>query len=56
MSTYNEWNEQAINQLDLQTGLFTAYELIKATKSIQIGKAVGLDEMSAEVWKLDEFQ
>ena len=45
-----------INQLNIQTGLFTAYELTKATKSLQNGKAVGLDEIPAEVWKLDEFQ
>ena len=31
-------------------------ELLKATKSIQNGKAVGLDEIPAEVWKIDDFQ
>ena len=31
-------------------------ELSKATKSIQNGKAVGLDEIPAEVWKIDDFQ
>ena len=40
----------------MQTGIFTEHELTKATKSIQNGKAVGLDEIPDKVWKLDEFQ
>ena len=54
--TYNESTEQGNDQLDIQTGLLTAYELRQATKSIQNGKAIDLDEIPAEVWKLDEFQ
>ena len=30
-------------------------ELLKAVKGIQNGKACGLDEIPAEVWKLEEF-
>ena len=44
--------------MNIKTGLFTAHELTKATKSIKVRKMVGeiLDEIPAEVWKLDEFQ
>ena len=56
ISTYNESIDQANDQLDIKTGLFTVYELRKFTKSFQNGKVVGLDEMPSEVWKLDEFQ
>ena len=51
----NERSDQYITKLDIKTGLFTAYHLIKAIKSIQNGKAVGLDEIPAEVWKLEDF-
>ena len=36
--------------------MFTIQELNNATKSINNGKACGLDEIPAEVWKLTEFQ
>ena len=49
----NERSEQDITKLDIKTGLFTSYELTKAIKSIQNGKAVGLDEIPAEVLKLE---
>ena len=52
----NERSDQDITKLDIKTGLFTSYELTKAIKSIQSGKAVGLDEIPAEVWKLEDFQ
>ena len=52
----NERSDQDITKLDIQTGLFTAYELTKAIKSIQNGKAVGLDKIPAELWKLEDFQ
>ena len=42
-------NEQ---DLDIKRGLFTSDELLKATKRIQHGKAVGLDEIPAEIWKI----
>ena len=35
---------------------FTIDELKIATKSIHNGKAVGLDEIPTQVWKLGEFQ
>ena len=54
--TYNESIEQINDQLDIKTGLFTAYELRKSYKNIQNGKAIGLDEIPVEVWKLDELQ
>ena len=44
------------DQLDIKTGNCTSEELIKSTKSIQNGKATGLDEIPVEVWKLYEFQ
>ena len=31
-------------------------EVMKATNNISYGKAVGLYEIPAEVWKLDEFK
>ena len=31
---YNEYIEQVNDQLDIKTGLFTTYDLRKATKSI----------------------
>ena len=55
----NSGNECIVNtnkHLNIETGPFTAPELSKATKSIQNGKAVGLDEIPAEVWKIDDFQ
>ena len=52
----NERSDQDITKLDIKTGLFTSYELTKDIKSIQSGKAVGLDEILAEVWKLEDFQ
>ena len=42
--------------LDIETGLFKPEELLKATKSVQNGKATRLDEITVEVWKLNEFQ
>ena len=44
------------NELNIKIGLFTIQELNNATKSINDGKACGLDEIPAEVWKLTEFQ
>ena len=54
-------NEEDISQivnseLDIKKGLFTPDGIIIAVRSIQHGKAVGLDEIPAEVWKLGEFQ
>ena len=49
ISTYNESIEQVNDQLDMKTGIFTAYELKQAIKSIQNGKAVCLDEIPAEL-------
>ena len=40
----------------IETGLFKPEELLKATTSVQNGKATGLDEIPIEVWKLNEFQ
>ena len=45
-----------MNNLDINIGLFIKEEVIKATHNISYGKAVGLDEISAEVWKLDDFK
>ena len=42
--------------LDIETGLFKPEELLKAIKSVQNGKATGLDEILVEVWKLNELQ
>ena len=47
---------QIHNKLNIKIGLFTIQELNNATKSIYNGKACGLDEIPAEVWKLTEFQ
>ena len=44
------------NELNIKKGLFTIQELNNATKIINNGKACGLDEIPAEVWKLTEFQ
>ena len=46
-------NEQ---DLDIKRGLFTSDELPKSTKRIQNVKAVGLDEIPAEIWKIPEMQ
>ena len=45
-----------IHKLNIKIGLFTIQELNNATKRINNGKACGLDEIPAEVWKLTEFQ
>ena len=58
-TSINSGNVYIVNtnkQLNIETGPITALELSKATKSIQNGKAVGLDEIPAEVWKIDVFQ
>ena len=47
---------QIHNKLNIKIGLFTIQEHKNATKSINNGKACGLDEIPAEVWKLTEFQ
>ena len=44
------------NELAIKIWHFTIDELKKATKTIQNGKSVGLDEIPAEVCKLGEFQ
>ena len=46
-------NEQ---DLYIKRGLFTSDELLKATNRIQNSKAVGLDEIPAEIWKIPEMQ
>ena len=46
-------NEQ---DLYIKRGIFTSDELLKATKRIQNGKVVGLDEIPAEIWKILEMQ
>ena len=45
-----------MNNLAIKIGLFTKEELMKATNNISYGKAVGLEEISAEVWKIDDFK
>ena len=52
----NTESEYKPEMLDIETGLFKPEELLKATKSVQNGKATGLDEIPVEVWKLNEFQ
>ena len=47
---------QLLYKLDINKGYFTLDELNKSTIIIQNGKAVGLDEIPAEVWKIGEFQ
>ena len=42
--------------MNIKIGLFTIQELNNETKSINNGKACGLDDIPAEVWKLTEFQ
>ena len=42
-------------QLNIKTGSFSMEELQRAIKRIQNGKACGLDDVPAEVWKLEEF-
>ena len=44
------------NLLNIETGIFTKYELEKAIKSIKNGKACGLDEIPVEIWKIPKFQ
>ena len=48
--------DHIINNLDIEIGLYKKEEVIKATTNISHGKAVGLDEIPAEVWKLDHFK
>ena len=47
---------EIINLLDINTEPFTLEDLLKATRNISNKKAVGLDEIPAEVWKLDDFK
>ena len=49
-------SDHAVNNLDIKIGHFTKEEVMKATNNISYGKAVGLDEIPAEVWKLDDFK
>ena len=39
--------------IEIETVLFKPEELLKATKSVQNGKATGLFEILVEVWKLN---
>ena len=41
---------------DIQTGLFSMTELIKALKNMKNGKSCGLDEIPVEIWKIESFQ
>ena len=52
-------SDHTLNNLDIKIGHFTKEEVVKATNNISYmiyGKAVGLDEIPAEVWKLDYFK
>ena len=42
-------------ELDINKESFTSDEIDKAVVSITNGKSVGLDEIPAEVWKLEAF-
>ena len=44
------------NRLNIETAIFTKYELLKAINTIQNRKACGLDEIPIEIWKINEFQ
>ena len=44
------------NRLNIETAMFTKYELLKAIHIIKHGKACGLDEIPIEIWKRNEFQ
>ena len=45
-----------INHLNIETAIFTKYELLKALNTIKNGKAYGLDEIPIEIWKINECQ
>ena len=49
-------SDHTLNNLDIKIGHFTKEEVMKATNNISYGKAVGLDEIPAEVWKLNDFK
>ena len=49
-------SDHTLKNLDIKIGHFTKEEVIKATNNISYGKAIGLDEIPAEVWKLDDFK
>ena len=53
---HSENSTQILNKLEIKTGPFTKEEVIKATKHISYGKAVRLDEILAEIWKLAVFK
>ena len=42
-------------ELNIQKGAFTMEELSKALRNIKNGKSCGLDNIPAEVWKLENF-
>ena len=44
-----------LEELQIKKGNFTIEELKKVLKSLKGGKACGLDEIPAEVWKLPDF-
>ena len=50
-----EMTPVSTEDLNIKKGLFTIEELLKAVKNIQFGKASGLDEIPAEVWKIDDI-
>ena len=56
-STFHSNNsDHTVNNLDIKIDHFTKEEVMKATNNISYGKAVGLDEIPAKVWKLDDFK
>ena len=44
------------NRINIETAIFTKYELLKAINTINNGKACGLDEIPIEIWNINEFQ
>ena len=53
---HSENSTQILNKLEIKTVPFTKEEVLKATQNISYGKSVGLDEILAEVWKLEDFK
>ena len=55
--TENEEKSRIVHcELDINKGPFTSDEIDKAVRSITNCKAVGIDTISAEVWKLEVFK
>ena len=53
---HSENSTKILNKLEIKTRPFTKEDVITVTTYISYRQSVGLDEIPAEVWKLEDFK